>query len=1108
MGTDDLSAKADDSEDELERNLQVAIDPKLNRLQRNISVEEVKAKTEVLRILVEVIAVVGELAVSIIALQTEYSKGYWNEPKRPLPRGAAIASTAVWIYLSALAFARLFLSRSAQFSFSALWYHSTFLYGALWLLTVPVFRSALIHSLPATLKTLWIVDFVLVTILALTALTSRVGNRSVIVEHEGNIPPAKEPLASVISRATFSWVDPIVWTGYKKTFELPDVWNVSPEDKASTILSQYRQVKRTSILAWHLLKHFKVGILSQGAWAATAGLLTFAPTLLLRSILQYVEKPKDVSRNSAWLFVGLLFVSTCLSALTEGQALWIGRKVCIRLRAIIVGELYAKALKRRVGVRSNKTLGVDPEIDDGRPSWWKRITGQTQETDKPKSESDDKDADAQVSTGAIINLMSVDSFKVAEVSAYLHFLWATTPVQFILAVVLLYQILGFSSIAGIGAMILLLPVNLMVARRFAAIERKISAATDSRIDTTNEVLTNIRIIKFFAWEKRFMKQVNDKRALELRNLRMHYILWATSATIWGGAPLVITFLSFAIYTLVEKKDLIPSVAFTALSLFQILRIPLDQLADMVAHVQESKVSVDRIEEYLSEEDTEKYKTLGTNHDDEVDQEIGFDSCTFTWAGRTTAQDEQDDSFKLMGLDFRFTRGQLNVVAGPTGSGKTSLLMALLGEMTLLTGGVHLPIPASREDVAPDPATGLAESIAYCAQQPWLVNDTIKQNILFARPYDARRYNSVVDACALRKDFDILQEGDETLVGEKGVTLSGGQKQRISLARAIYSSAKHVLLDDVLSAVDSHTQKWIFEEALLGPLMNNRTCVLVTHNVTLTLPRADFGVILENGRVSVCGSPGHIIASGKLTEDFTSSTSTSKTPSRNQSHAALNKLQDLEGETPLDEVDRQLNGPNTDSGNDEAVGKRSFTGPPQETKAEGSVKLGIILLYIKALGGWKFWVVATIAFAAQQVATVSTNVWIRQWANAYASRQYGSAENNTHHAILTAHDQSTRVSPFLSTYFDSSSSNPGDSSDVNAGYYLGVYAALGVALMVLTFGEEMVLFTGSLAASRKIHQRLLENVCYAKFRFFDSTPLGQIMNRFSKDIAAVGTFNVS
>lgn len=269
-------------------------------------------------------------------------------------------------------------------------------------------------------------------------------------------------------------------------------------------------------------------------------------------------------------------------------------------------------------------------------------------------------------------------------------------------------------------MILLLPVNYVISTRFSAIQKEIMSTTDKRIQTTNEVLQNIRIIKFFAWEQRFDHKVGETRSAELAQLRNRYVLWAIAATSWYGSPLLITFLSFLSYTVVEGKDLSAPVAFTALSLFNVLRVPLDQLADMVTNVLQAKVSVDRVEEFLSEEETEKYLQL--RHDDnDCDGDaplIGFKAASFTWSSRhQPATQATSSAFQLQDLTVEFVPGQLNIVAGATGSGKTSLLMALLGEMTHLKGSVHLPGEHSREELTPDPQTGLTQSVAYCSQQP-------------------------------------------------------------------------------------------------------------------------------------------------------------------------------------------------------------------------------------------------------------------------------------------------------------------------------------------------------------------------------------------------------
>jgi len=1077
-----------------------------------------KPRGEVTVVVLEEAAVLAALGVHVAI----YFADVWGHKGRT----AAISEIAVWSYIATLASLRLLFSSTSKWSFPRLWYHTAFIYGFQWCFSVLLLRSAVIHPRSPLQQKLTIIDFVLTSVLLVVALGSRKGNKAVELEYEGDIEPAKEPIASVFSLATFSWVDAIVWKGYKKTYELADVWNLAPSDKAAAVISSYRQFKKTTALALHLLKFFKRGLLIQASWAVMSGFLTFAPTLLLKAILEYIEAPEYTPQNAAWFYVILLFVSGCFSALADGQALWVGRKLCIRSRAVIIGELYAKALKRRAVSGTDKVLGEEKKQPEGeqQPSRLKRMMtfGQKKKknaTEGPRKSEDDKktDADSQVTTGAIINLMAVDAFKVSELSAYLHFLWANTPVQVVLAVALLYQILGYSSIAGIGMMVILLPINLYVAKQFSKIQKLVSAATDARIHSTNEVLTNIRIIKFFAWEQRFIGIVNEKRYSELKHLRRRYILWAVAATIWSGSPIFITFLSFFVYTQVEKKPLIPSVAFTALSLFQILRIPLDQLADMVAHVQESKVSIDRIEEYLAEPETDKYSQLTTHKKDEEGQPfIGFENGTFSWGGKDMKEQAAADAFKLMDLDLKFKAGNLNVIVGPTGSGKTSLLMALLGEMTKLRGDVFLPGGCCREDIKPDSETGLTESVAYCAQQAWLTNGTVKDNIVFASDWDAKLYKDVIVACSLQRDLEILDAGDETIVGEKGVTLSGGQKQRISLARALYSRARHVLLDDVLSAVDSHTAKWIFDKALMGPLMYNRTCILVTHNVSLCLPPAEFAVVLENGRVTIHGTAGDVISSGKLSEDLTKSRPASRGTSTVPSRVSSN----VGGEEAEGELEHANGGAKGTAKDSKDSKKAPVSNTQEETKAEGGVKLSIIIMYLKAMGPWYYWIGASIAFAAQQVSSVSTNVWIRTWSEAYADKSIHSM--GSHHRSPITHAPTLNGlgtcmksgtcswniplfdQPEVKRYYYSGmqSSFTTADPDVNSAYFLGVYAILGGIFMFITFLREGFLFGGSLAASRRIHERLIQKITHAKFRFFDQTPLGQLMNRFSKDIEAV------
>ncbi|EPS34428.1 hypothetical protein PDE_09392 [Penicillium oxalicum 114-2] len=1080
-----------------------------------LELEVDRPRGEVAVVVVEIAALIGEVALHVVVLTT----AGWGR-HGALPATAGLVS---WGYTLFLVLVRLLLSSFDLSSAPRLWTHTAVLYGAQWLFNVMVFRSAVIHPISRRALTLSSIQFALSSFLLLMTLTTRRGNKPVLVEREEGLEPPHYPRASLLSLATFAWLDPLVWKAYRQTLELPDVWNLTPTQKAAAVLTDFRNRQMKGSLAWKLVRFFSGTILKQGAWTIFADLFVFVPSLLLKAILEYVEDPRSTTPNAAWLYAILLFFSALIQGVAAGQALFIGRKMGVRIRAIIIGEIYAKALRRKAGaatdaarkaIEDTKTTdAVKPQkkklFSFGRKKKAASANGQDAEAAPTKPVAADlDDTAAQANVGTIINLMAIDSFKVSEVGAYLHFLWASVPTQVIMAITLLYKIMGFSAFAGIVLMALMLPVNLFIARQFSKVQSAILKGTDARIHATNEVLQNIRIIKYFAWEQRFQDVVNEKRKTELKSLRRRYILWSCAATVWYGTPILITLLSFFLYTVVEKKQLTPSIAFPALSMFSLLRVPLDQLADMVAHVQESKVSLDRVDEYLNEEETEKYAQLRETSATNGPPRVGLEGATLTWGTvnprpEASSSSTGTDAFRLIDVTVDFPVGRLSIIAGPTGSGKTSLLMALLGEMRLVEGRVHLPGGVcNRAELPVDPETGLIDSVAYCAQEAWLVNATVKENIIFASPHDEKRYRAVLKACALERDIEILDAGDQTLVGEKGISLSGGQKQRISLARAIYSSARHLLLDDCLSAVDSHTAKHIFRQALTGPLMMHRTCVLVTHNTALTVPQADHVVVLENGKVAAQGKPDELAASGALGDEFMKSVPASRVSSR-----GLSRVPSQHGDEDAEENSVTANGNANGSATKPQQDEKS---PLTEGKAVGSIKWSTVIMYLRSMGSWYYWVLAVSVFCMQQLGSVSTNLWIRQWANSYRTSGV-VAESEAGNYAAAAHlrpptftvgsvsKMNTWNTLQLGSQSELTTANDGQ---VDVGYYLGVYALLGVAYIIISLSREAVLFWGSLHASWKIHDNLLRAVMHAKFRFFDSTPLGQLMNRFSKDVEAV------
>ncbi|KAH7132850.1 hypothetical protein EDB81DRAFT_806620 [Dactylonectria macrodidyma] len=1103
--------------------------------------------------IIEQLAIAGLVAVNSIAL----ANGTYHGPSH----APSIVGLVTWIYVLILSTLRLFFGNT-KWRIPHLWNHTAVIYGANWVLSIFVLRSVIIRPITKLAQTLVISVFALVSLLFSLAVTTREGNKTVVMKWENGLEPSREPLASLLSIAVFGWVDAIVWRGWQGSMEMEHVWNLLPKDKAAVVIADYRQMKKTSSLAWHLLKYFKSMLLVQCLLAVVAGFFTFAPTLLLKAILEFVEEfrrrdlddPERTPVSVLWLYVIGLPVLNLIRSYCDNAALWIGRKICIQVRAIIIGDIYAKALRRKATAAKHKVLletdkpkpTEDGNAKESKISKIKRILS-IKKDDKKATPGDAefttggvkddkakaKGAGGQANMGTITNLISVDSFKIAEVIAYLHFLCATTPTQLVVAIVLLWRVMGLSAIPGLAVMAFLLPISHCLARCLSSTSKKILAATDQRINATNEVLQNIHIIKYFAWEQRFGRIIDEKRRAELKALRSRFMVWALAVAIWNSVPVLITFFSFFFYTMIEQKPLLPSVAFTATSLFTLLHAPVNQLGDTFTRIQEMKISIDRVEEFLKEEETEKYEQLGLDNVDEHGaRRLGLDNATLIWGGKDTVAEDGSRAFRLMDINVDFQLGKLNIIAGPTGSGKTSMLMGLLGEMTLMEGNVHCPGGRSREDVRPDPETKLANTIAYVAQTAWLINANIKDNILFSAPFDEQRYRGVIMACALEQDLQILDNGDETLVGEKGITLSGGQKQRISLARALYSNSAHLLLDDCLSAVDSHTAQWIFSNCIKGPLMRNRTCILVTHNVQLCVPSSDYVVLMDNGRIDIQGSSGEVIASGKLGEEIQksrpASTHRSRVPSR-----VLSSVGD--DETTVNSQGDALDG--AGSTNHDNTKKKQKLDAMEEGKATGSVKWPVMKYYLLSMGPWWFWVLGFFVFTSQQFSKVAKSYWVREWSNQYVTEetgqigaQYARCEA---HALTTgmgpkvyaqmylqpmvpnvvlglmAHVQSLSIShnniaPHVTPANATSSISVSSVAppSVNAMYYLAVLATISVLSPLTMYIRDLWLFLGSLRASKRIHAHLISSVTRARFKFFDVTPLGQLLNRFSKDLKAV------
>lgn len=932
-----------------------------------------------------------------------------------------------------------------------LWTISFICYGISFMSAALPFRAVLIKHITNKRENAYYTEqFIANLLLIVLTLSAKVRN-SIPTQYrtEDNSMPTTEENVSLISFVSWTWFDNFIWQSHKSTVTLTDIWDLVKEDYSIFVIKDFKQFYDVSSgklsFIQSLFLFFSPFFMLQAFWALIDGFLSLVPTMLLKKILDYIDDPSISSKNSAWFYVFGMFISKVFVAISQGQALFIGRRVCIRMRSIITSVIYSKALKRRV-CKCAKTDMNDGDDDNS--------------IEIELHEKENKDL------GSIINLMAVDTLKVSEITTYMHSLLEAS-VMMIIAFILLFRLIGSSAIIGTVMIIVIMPINFKLTNLLGYYQKKALNITDKRIQKLNEALHSIHIIKYFAWEERYTKDILDIRRKELQMLMKKSCVWAMSALVWIITPTVVTTCSFGFYIFIQRKTLTTPIAFTALSLFASLKSPLDQLSMMLSHISQSIVSLERIQEFLNEEDTEKYEQLLV---DGNGKKIRIENAVVSWG-----HNKEDFTLKDINIDFKI--GKLNVILGPTGSGKTSLLMALLGEMYILEGKITVPSLTPRDDLL-IAADGLTNSFAYCSQTVWLYNDTLKNNILFNSPYDKIRYDKVIDACGLRQDLEILCGGDNTEIGEKGVILSGGQKQRVSLARALYSNSRNVLLDDCLSAVDSNTASWIYENCITGELMVGRTCILVSHNISLVTKKADHVILLDKGRVIGQGNPEYLYQTKLIPE-----TDLMKNSIHSRSLASLKKCtsnQRFRNRNPDTVEECNNDGQLIDV----------------ERKSDGMVSSDVYKWYLENFGGIRRVLIFTIIFIIPQLIYISQSWWVRYWVSSNA-RDESKFSSKLH--------RNRTLSSF--TMLNGEKGNreiSGETKETSQStmYYLMIYFFIGLTQSFLAAIKIILNFMAGIGASNRIFKSLLRCTLYSKIRFFDVTPLGRIMNRFSKDIESI------
>ncbi|KAI0048024.1 multidrug resistance-associated ABC transporter [Auriscalpium vulgare] len=919
-----------------------------------------------------------------------------------------------------------------------------------------------------------------------------------------------EDYTSLWGWVTFSWIWPLIKKGTRGTLNEPDVWSLSPTNQSRPLFIKFSRTFRPTLL--------------RKIWAANSLDLTldfiltfvsvvfnYAGPYFLKRILDAIADPTLDSRSQAYIFAALAFLSSFAKAQANVQHLWFSRRASVRIRSELMAAIYDKALKRKdfSGI-------VDKDKDKG--------NGKT--ADGKKANKDDNPK-AGAGAGKIVNLMSSDARRISLMAAGIHRFYSS-PFEVVIGGIFLYKLLGWSAFVGLMSLGLAAPLNSLLANRSVRINKGLMAARDKRMGVLNELTGAIKFIKFFSWESRWIDRVLDSRNTELSWLIKARLNNIAFHGVWELAPALVSVVSFLIFVLLGN-DLTVGTAFAAVALFNMMRQPLYALPTFIVQILQILVSVNRIDTFLREDEVDeqvsslKSARSGPNPgvDTDVVKSLGIDNGTFKWneveekvndkvdakkntspAGTPVPSDEvdrvsltaetEDHRFELKDITITFPDGKLSLVTGPTASGKTALLMALLGELTLLGGRIIMEKDLSRVD-----EHGYTHSISYAAQTPWLRHQSIKENILFESPYDEERYQAVLEACALKTDLDILEDGDETEIGARGITLSGGQKARVALARAVYSRAKYLLLDDPLSAVDSHTARVLFEKLLRGPLLANRTVVLVTHHVELVLPSSHYLVRMLDGRIDTQGTVAELRERGILDEI---------------THEAEAEATEEKPAVTAEQVGEQQ-GDEEESAKPAAQAKAPRKLVKDEKRETGRVKWSIYNDYLEASSYWT-WAILILLMLVTQGLSVSEKFWIKIWGEAYGPQEAAATSiaysytASGSEVVLGGHLASHNLAHGLHGQIGDPFVWKLPKAQAHPLFYIGVYAALCIGSALINVLVLATQYTGALRASRLLFTRLVETVVRSTMRWYDTTPQGRILNRFGKDVETIDTTLVS
>ncbi|CAN6448493.1 unnamed protein product [Victoria cruziana] len=809
--------------------------------------------------------------------------------------------------------------------------------------------------------------------------------------------------AGFLSLLSFSWLNPLFSVGYRKALDIKDIPEVSDSNSAKFVYTNFKSrlngESDEPIGKLRLFKALFCTVWKEVLWTAFLCLLhtlsTFVGPYLIDSLVQYVNGSQGFADEGYFLVI-VFILAKVVQSVSQRHWFFITRQIGIRNRAALNATIYEKGLSLSSKSRKERT------------------------------------------SGEIINLVSVDANRIGEFSWYLHDLWVV-PLEIIIALAILYKNLGLASIAALIAAFMVMLANFPLVKWQEEFQEKLMESKDERMKATSEVLRNMRILKLQAWEMRFLSKIMDLRRTEENWLKkfiytsafMNFVIW--------GAPIFISAATFG-SCMILGIPLRSGKVLSALATFEILQQPIYTLPDTISMVAQVKVSLDRISSFLQLEDMQP-DAVEKLPKDYFTPAVEICDGTFSW-------DPLSSHPTLQGLNLKVNHGMKIAICGPVGSGKTSLLSCMLGEVPKVSGTVRL-----------------SGRTAYVAQSPWVQGGKIEENILFGKEMDKERYEHVLDVCALRKDLETLPFGDQTIIGERGINLSGGQKQRVQIARALYQDADIYLLDDPFSAVDAHTGSHLFKGSVHG-FLGSKTVIYVTHQVEF-LPNADLILVMRDGRITQCGNYGSILSTGS---DFMELVGAHEhTLSAMKTAAAAPALQP----SNVDDLKRCLvveTSEQDDFGCDDINDKDKIEElveekhqlVQEEEREKGRVGLSVYWEYITATYGGALVPLILLTQIASNLFEIGSNYWMAS---------------------------ATPVSDEMP-------------SPVSGITLILIYVVLSMATAICDLIMALLIGTVGFKTATILFNKLHMCIFRSPMSFFDATPTGRILNRVSTDQSEV------